>query len=344
MPTSTEFLLLRSVLGIYVSFITWGYFQERVTAVDYVSVESGESRRFKNVMVLNFCMGLAAFIVGCICLMLNGDPLIPKIDLKDKSAPKTGFVIAVAEVAFTNTIASPFGYAALAYITYPMLVLAKASKLLPIMLMGMIFGGKRYKLLDFVSGLLITAGIALFSYKKSKAEAETDGNLQLFGLGLVFCNLLLDGYTNAKQEKMYKAYDGYISSYHMMTWLNGWTALLIGIWLGSTYVLYGETSDFGVAITFFQESPDILPHIVTFSLMGSVGQIFIFLTMKEFGAMINTTICLTRKFFSICLSILFYAHPVTPLQWAGVFTVFSGLSLQTYLKMQSKPQTKEKSS
>ena len=98
-----------------------------MTAVDYVVSNTGESRRFKNVMVLNLCMGLAAFIVGALCVTLNGDSLFPKNDPKQKDGPKTTFVVAVAEVAFTNTIASPFGYAALAYITYPMLVLGKVS-------------------------------------------------------------------------------------------------------------------------------------------------------------------------------------------------------------------------
>jgi UDP-galactose transporter B1 len=154
----------------------------------------------------------------------------------------------------------------------------------------------RYKALDVVSGVLITVGIALFSYKKSKAGSsneDVDGYLQLFGLGLVFCNLLLDGYTNAKQEKLYSSYKS-ASPFHMMCFLNGWTAVFISIWLGTTYVVNGETSDLASALVFFKESPEILPHILTFSLMGSVGQIFIFITMKDFGAMINTTICLTR--------------------------------------------------
>jgi hypothetical protein len=45
-----------------------------------------------------------------------------------------------------------------------------------------------------------------------------------------------------------------------------------------------------------------------------------------------------RKFFSICISIVFYAHPVTSLQWCGVFVVFIGLTLQTYSKMQGGPK------
>ena len=270
MVLSTQVRLLRSVLGIYVSFITWGFFQERVTAVDYVSEKTGQSRRFKNVMVLNRGMGVAACIVGAICTVAFGEPLFPKAEDSTGKKPR-GFLLAVSEVAFTNTIASPFGYAALNYISYPMLVLAKvAQKLLPhamtypnsrfvtltrsglqasanhvdgndirrqkvltrdllTKLMHRAFS--RYKMIDFLSGLLITAGIALFSYKKGK-ESKTedkDSNLQLVGLGLVFCNLLLDGYTNAKQEKMYKAYKN-ISSFHMMCFLNGWTAVLISLW------------------------------------------------------------------------------------------------------------------
>ena len=191
--SSGGLLLARSVLGIYASFLTWGYLQERVTAVDYTD-SAGNPRRFKNVLFLNLAMGMAATIVGYIAAKATSTP--------QTTAPFSSF----AEVALSNTLASPIGYAALDYISFPMLVLAKA------------------------------VGIALFSYKPKPGKGEVGPMLQLFGLSLVLCNLLLDGYTNAKQEGMFRA-NPTVAGMHMMCFLNAWTVVFIGVYLVVTHGL-----------------------------------------------------------------------------------------------------------
>jgi hypothetical protein len=46
-------------------------------------------------------------------------------------------------------------------------------------------------------------------------QGEVSPALQLFGLGLVLCNLLMDGYTNARQGHMFEK-DKTITGMHMM--------------------------------------------------------------------------------------------------------------------------------
>jgi hypothetical protein len=114
--------LIGTALGIYTSFLVWGFFQERVTSVDYVD-DAGEKFRFNSVLVLNACQALGCVVSAFVAGKLLGVPPCP--------VPATKFI----PVAFSNTIASPFGYAALQYLSFPMLIILKASKLLPIMLM-----------------------------------------------------------------------------------------------------------------------------------------------------------------------------------------------------------------
>jgi hypothetical protein len=152
-------LFARSVLGIYASFLTWGYLQERVTAVDYVDPD-GNARRFKNVIFLNLAMGVASALVAFVASKLMG------------TKPTTSGFSAFAEVSLSNTLASPIGYASLDYISFPMLTLATASKLLPIMVMGILISKKKYTTQNYVSAILITAGIALFSYKPKPAKVS----------------------------------------------------------------------------------------------------------------------------------------------------------------------------
>jgi len=35
-------------------------------------------------------------------------------------------------------------------------------------------------------------------------------------------------------------------------------------------------------------------HVVAFSLLGALGQLFIFYSISEFGTLVTTTICITR--------------------------------------------------
>ena len=82
-------------------------------------------------------------------------------------------------------------------------VLAKSCKMIPVMLMGTILGGKVYSSLEYVCALLIAAGISLFA-KQSAAEVTkklASPNAPL-GYLLCFLNLAFDGYTNAMQVRV----------------------------------------------------------------------------------------------------------------------------------------------
>ena len=90
------------------------------------------------------------------------------------------------------------------------------------------------------------------------------------------------------------------------------------------------------AVRFCQENPEVAWDIFLFCLCGAVGQNFIFLTISRFGSLTNTTITTTRKFMSIVVSSVISGNPLSPKQWGSVVMVFSGLSIQIYLKWKKK--------
>ncbi len=81
-------------------------------------------------------------------------------------------------------------------------VLAKSCKMVPVMLMGTLVGGKRYSVLEYACALLIGGGVSLFAARNSgkvtQKLAAPDARL---GYALCLANLLLDGYTNAAQVR-----------------------------------------------------------------------------------------------------------------------------------------------
>lgn len=90
------------------------------------------------------------------------------------------------------------------------------------------------------------------------------------------------------------------------------------------------------AVRFCQENPEVAWDILLFCLCGAVGQNFIFLTISRFGSLTNTTITTTRKFMSIVISSVISGNPLSLKQWGSVVMVFSGLSLQIFLKWKRK--------
>ena len=46
----------------------------------------------------------------------------------------------------------------------------------------------------------------------------------------------------------------------------------------------------------------------------------------------HSTVTLTRKMFTMLLSVIVYNHKLTPGQWLGTFVVFAGISVEAWVK------------
>ena len=83
---------------------------------------------------------------------------------------------------------------------YFLQVLAKSCKMVPVMIMGTLIGGKFYSSLEYFCAGLIAAGISLFAQQSSKQVVrKLEAPNAPLGYTFCFLNLVLDGYTNAKQ-------------------------------------------------------------------------------------------------------------------------------------------------
>lgn len=185
-----EIRLIGYVVGLYVCFISWGYLQEKITSTTY-EMPDGQSARWRFPLVLNLFMAASACVVAALAeLAFSPKPATP--------TPFHAFMYPAA----TCALASPIGYAALDYINFPLMILTKSSKPVPVMLIGVVFFGQRYTWYKYMSVLLICGGIILFSAFKSKNGAESERTVldELLGIVLVTMNLFLDGYTSNQQD------------------------------------------------------------------------------------------------------------------------------------------------
>ena len=81
--------------------------------------------------------------------------------------------------------------------------------------------------------------------------------------------------------------------------------------------------------------------VLEFCLCAALGQVIIFQIMKEFGSLAWVTISVTRKLFTIMVSVITFNHHVSPFQWTGVASVFVGMSLDLIMS-KSDDQKKKK--
>mmetsp|Transcript_42088 Transcript_42088/g.99786 ORF Transcript_42088/g.99786 Transcript_42088/m.99786 type:complete len:210 (-) Transcript_42088:165-794(-) len=208
------------------------------------------------------------------------------------------------------------------------------------MIMGTIIGGKVYSALEYFSTILIAAGISLFASRgSSKVSSKLAAPNTGLGYGLCFLNLILDGFTNAAQETVHNRHPQ-TSSLHTMCYMNLWCGIYYGVYLFGPMGLLGLRSNLGMdCIGFCLRHHRAALHVALFCLCGAWGQLFIFETIKTFGALANTLITTTRKFFNILISVLINGNPLLAEQWAAVALVFSGLFLHSVMKRRPKSKS-----
>lgn len=260
------------------------------------------------------------------------------------------------------TSAAPFGFAALSYISYPAMVLGKSCKLVPVMIMNVLLYRRKFAPHKYLVVFMVTAGITIFmgmgDDKKKAKHGNGNGNGQtpyanLIGMTYLLINLALDGATNSTQDEIFTRHK--VTGQQMMFWINVFCTLLTTVlsvlplpYIPVIHPTEGGTSELFTALSFVRTHPSIITPLAQFALTGALGQLFIFETLQHFGSLtlvyvllwsgllllIRTlrTITLTRKLFTMLLSVIVYNHTLTKGQWLGAAVVFSGISVEAFVK------------
>lgn len=340
-----ELRLVLYVLGLYASFLYWGYLQEKLTSVEYAISSTTETEaetesaavstlRWDYPVALNLFMAMSAWAAAAFTeLFFPRGPPVP--------------LSVYARAAASLAVASPLGYASLKFINFPLMMLTKSCKPIPVMVMGALFYGQSYPWFKYASVVLLCAGIAGFSIlqKSSSSKgsssgsggegADVDTTRQLIGIGFVVMNLLLDGYTNNEQDLLFRKHK--ITTFQMMKNVNLWQVGYMLLYLAIGLAVRGEASELYRAGDMFMRCRGLRQDILLFGLCASTGQLLIFTVMKEFGSLLWITVSITRKFITVVSSIVLFNHSIQPAQWAAVGAVFMGTVLEVVMNYVSSP-------
>ncbi|KAG6850214.1 hypothetical protein H0H93_016393 [Arthromyces matolae] len=214
--------------------------------------------------------------------------------------------------------------------------------------MNVLLYRRRFALHKYLVVFMVTLGITIFMYLgdskgQAKHAAKTGANTQnipyanLIGITYLLINLLLDGATNSTQDEIFTRHR--VTGQQMMFWINVFCTLMttvLGVLpLPHIPVIHpGEPwqTEFGGAMAFIRSHPDVVVPLAQFAFTGALGQLFIFETLQHFGSLTLVTITLTRKLFTMLLSVIVYGHQLTPGQWLGAGVVFAGISVEAWVK------------
>ncbi|PTB67449.1 UAA transporter [Trichoderma citrinoviride] len=337
--------LVTAVAGIYASFLTWAYLQEKLTTKAYGPADAPEVWHFP--VFLNTIQSLFAAAVGFVYLLVS----TPKGASVPPIFPSRSILGPLALVAITNSLASPFGYASLAHIDYITFLLAKSCKLLPVMFLHITIFRKRYPLYKYLVVAAVTTGVAVFtlhSGRKHKKSARSDEANVSWGLLLLGINLLFDGLTNSTQDYIFQTFRPFsgpqmMCANNMMStvvtslYLIGSPALVstgIGEWLGMDVA--GSAGELNAALEFVTKYPAVWKDVLGFAACGALGQVFIFYTLSTFSSVLLVTVTVTRKMFTMILSVVAFGHRLTQMQWLGVGLVFGGIGVEAAIARKEK--------
>lgn len=286
-------------------------------AFKYGATDTNPGVNFKNSQFLVFMNRILAFLIGVLVIILRPQP-------KHK-AP----VYKYSYSSFSNIMSSWCQYEALKFVSFPTQVLAKASKVIPVMLMGKLVSRRSFEYHEYLTALMISAGVSMFVLTSKDAVHDKTTVTTLSGLVLLGGYLFFDAFTSNWQGELYKNY--HMSPIQMMVGVN-----LFSVLFTTTTLL--EQSGFVESLAFMTTYPTFVFHVVILSICSAVGQLFIFHTIEVFGPVTFTIIMTIRQGLAILLSCIIYSHPVTVTGAMGIVIIFIAIFARTYMNQLKKKQ------
>ncbi|TNN14953.1 Adenosine 3'-phospho 5'-phosphosulfate transporter 1 isoform 3 [Schistosoma japonicum] len=319
-------LLLFCFFGLQCSYLIWGvlqfalmfFQQERIMTKTY------DNEKFRKSQYLVFCNRVMALVILIPLHFLHLGLLVNPLK-KGYKAP----LIEFAYASISNVISSWCQYEALIYISFPTQVILKACKVLPVMFMGKFIQKKLYSWQEYFTATIICLGMVMFFYTNpekpyvSEEKTNTQFLFSLSGYLLIIGYIVCDSFTSNWQDYMFQTYK--LTSLQVMAGVNFWSVLL-------TLISLIGHNELISCILFGVNHPKFILDVLTSSLCSAFGQLFIFLTLSQFGAVTFVLIMTLRLGLSMILSCIIFSHELHPIAIFGVVVVFIGLFLKMFLR------------
>lgn len=312
--------LIFAFFGLQISYLFWGLLQERIMTRTY------SDEKFSNSQFLVFVNRFLAVIVAHVSMKI----LYPTKKLALTGSPLYRYGI----ISYANCMSTWFQYESLLYISFPVQVIAKSIKTIPVMLVGRFVSGKTYPMRQYFFMFIMAIGIGLFlsGYQENGLPTKrARHNITTFnGIILLVLYLIFDAFTSNYQKYVFDRYS--ISFLQMMFFVNLISTILTFISLLFNGTLFE-------CLAFMQRHQVFTMHVLATSICSAIGQLFIFSTIEQFGPVIFTIIMTMRQAFSILLSCIFYGHHLNSLGIVGIHLAFLAIFIHAFMQFKRTKQS-----
>jgi len=205
------------------------------------------------------------------------------------------------------------------------------------MLMGKLVSRRSYSWSDYVTAVAISAG--LFAFLLTSTNVEHHGKYReqasttVSGVVILIGYLVFDSFTSNWQGELFRVY--HMTSIEMMAGVNLFSVLL-------TTTSLAEQGAFTEAASFAARHPLFVAHVLVLSMMSAIGQLFIYYTIAQFGAVTFTIIMTVRQGLAILLSCIVYHHTVTLVGILGIIVLFAAIFARIYFSHLEKQKQKKR--
>lgn len=312
-PFQDGMLLLFYFSGLQISYLSWGILQEKVMTQAYENSHK-EVGYFKDSQFLVFVNRILAFFVSATILFCTKQPR--------HRCPLYKYVFC----SFSNIMSSWCQYEALKYVSFPHQVLAKATKTIPVMIMGKIVSKTKYEYYEYVTAVILSIGMLFFMVDTGNDRANS--TITTFSGVILLCSYIaFDSFTANWQGSLFKTYE--MKPLQMMCFVNFFSCIF-------TAVSLLQQEGFLNCIDFMIKFPSFILDAILLSLCSASGQLFIFNTVSTFGPLVFVIISTIRQGFSVLLSCIIYHHQVNALGILGLILVFLSILLRIYCSYRLK--------
>jgi UDP-galactose transporter B1 len=313
--------LLFGAAGVYATYLFHGYVSE-----DLFRYRAADGTGFSYVWYLQVLESAVTIVVGYLGRKCFG---CARGKLPVKPFLKSGASQLLAKALMSLSLS--------AGLSFPVVVLAKSGKIVPVMLGQLILShDNSYGARDYSFAVMIVAGTALLSLGTSTQKGQEQSDSWM-GLILIMASLFMDGCTGGLQKNLKKetasmqptAFDFLFFSHIAMCSFSFLIALAMGdLWRGHA---------------FLSENPAILFWVLASCICSTIGQCFIFYVIATFDPVVCTTITTTRKMASVLLSVTFKGHRLSQMGCGGLVIALAALCIEVEGKIsKQRRQTAEK--
>jgi solute carrier family 35 (adenosine 3'-phospho 5'-phosphosulfate transporter), member B3 len=222
-------------------------------------------------------------------------------------------------------ISSATSNIALNYINYPTKVVFRSCKLIPTMIIAVVFNKKKIQNYEFGLGAFVSLGMVLFAV----ADFKVSPNFNVIGLVLVCVSVVADAFLPNFQEKIFEQGSTRIE-------VTYYTNVMC---LGGMTLFFGLSGDLQIAFSYAFANPHALMLMSIYTFLAYFAITCHMILIREFGGVTTVLVGNARKAVTIALSFVLFPKPLSSLYLVGGIMVFGSLVTLAYFKEADKAKS-----